>query len=337
MFARFLALIVVLTFTLQDAVVTATPTLVGYEHPLPTLGPVKHVKTDILDIAYYDSGPSSGPTVVLVHGFPYDINAYASVVPILQERGYRTIVPYLRGYAPTKFLSPSTPRDAEPAALGQDIKDLIDQLRIDKVIVAGYDWGTVAVNVFAAFYPERCLGMVAGNSYLLQNHTAGQEVSAPPAAEALRWYFYVLLTPRGLREIAESTKEWARVLWSKNSPQWHFTEAELDRTLPALQNSDFPVVAANFYRFGLNYYQGDGRYAALAERVDAQPKITVPAVTLDPEFSPVIPPQNASFAARFFTGPRIHQIVRNTGENIPQQNPKVFAEAIFQVAQLGRH
>jgi pimeloyl-ACP methyl ester carboxylesterase len=309
-------------------------TILSNTTSLPTLEPIQYVQTEsLLNIAYYDDGPTEAPVVILIHGFPYDINAYVDVAPQLVQKGYRVIVPYLRGFGTTTFLNQSTPRSSEQAAIGYDIIALMDALNIQKAIFAGYDWGTVAVNVAAALWPERCTGMVAANSYLIQNRSTAW-VPSSPDSEATKWYYYLFLTPRGFAALAQDPVGWARVLWAKNSPQWNFSDAELERTAPALYNPDFTTISVNFYRIRLLYAPGDPAYAQLADVLDSQPPISVPSVTLDPEFSVVFPPTNGSSTAKYFTGPRVHHIVPNTGENIPQQNPTAFVNAVIEVAGL---
>jgi pimeloyl-ACP methyl ester carboxylesterase len=298
------------------------------------LSPLKYANTStLLNVAYYEDGPATGDSVFLIHGFPYSIDTFASVVPILVERGYRVIIPYLRGYGETRFLYPDTYRSAEQAALGSDIIALMDALDIDKATFAGYDWGTVAVNVAAALWPHRSSGMVAANSYLIQNRTTAW-VPVDPASEALRWYYFIFLTPVGAAGLVENPKEWARVLWQKNSPEWNFTEAYLDLTTIAFQNPDYVDIVLNFYRNRLLYVPGDPKYADLAAALDYQPPITVPSVTLDPAESIIFPASNGSSTAKYFTGKRCHHIVPNVGEDLPYQAPEVFANAIFEVSKL---
>ncbi|KAI7977419.1 hypothetical protein EIK77_004835 [Talaromyces pinophilus] len=300
----------------------------------PHLTPLKYANTStLLNVAYYEAGPSNGSAVILVHGFPYSIDAFASVVPLLTEQGYRVIVPYLRGYGETSFLHPYTPRSAEQAALGSDLIALMDAIHIDKAIFAGYDWGTVVVNVAAAVWPERCNGHVAANSYLIQNRSTAW-VPLDPDSEALRWYYYVFLTARGAAGLASDPKGWARSLWQKNSIGWNFTEAYLDLTATAFENPDYVDIVLNFYRNRLLYAPGDPAYADLAARLDAQPPISVRSVTFDPENSVVFPPTNGTATAKYFTGPRCHFELPGVGENVPYQAPETFANAIFAVDDL---
>ncbi|EHK46945.1 putative epoxidase hydrolase [Trichoderma atroviride IMI 206040] len=280
-----------------------------------TLTPIRFVNTSTLSIAYYDSAPrdSAAPVAILVHGFPYSIDTYVDVVPKLSAKGYRLIVPYLRGHGTTSFLSPSTPRSAEQAALGKDIVDLMDALSTDKAIFAGFDWGSVAVNVAAALGPDRCTGMVAANSCLIQNRQTAW-ATAPSPSLATRWFLYVLLTPQAYSALA----------------------MELDAAVPAFRYPDYVDIATNFYKNRLLYAPGDPAYAELAGDLDLLPVIRVPSVTLDPDQAPVFPATNGSSTAQHFSGPRVHHIVQGCGENIPLQSPQVFAEAVLEVAALGR-
>ncbi|KAK2606724.1 hypothetical protein N8I77_005455 [Diaporthe amygdali] len=264
---------------------------------LPTLQPIQYTNTaSLLRIAYYDEGPRDGQTVILMHRFPYDINSFAEVAPRLVEQGYRVVVPYLRGYGDTRFLNQSTPRSAEQAALGYDLLTLMDALGIAHAILVGFDCGTIPVNVVAALWPERCDGMVAVGSYLTQDRNTAW-VPLDPDSEAARWAIY----PGHLgQELAAE-----------------FSEAELNRILPALQNPDFINITVDFYRNRLLFAPGDPAYAQLADALYKQPSISVPSMTLDPEFSTTFPATNGSTTTKYFTDARVHHIVQGAGENIP--------------------
>ncbi|KAH8697964.1 putative epoxide hydrolase [Talaromyces proteolyticus] len=319
---------------LFSALLAVEVTVNAANSPPPSrLAPLKFANTSTLNVAYYETGPSNGSAVILVHGFPYSIDAFAPVVPLLREKGYRVVVPYLRGYGETSFIHPSTARSAEQAALGSDIIALMDAINIDKAIFAGYDWGTVAVNVAAAVWPERCNGHVAANSYLIQNRTTAW-VPLSPDAEALRWYYYLFLTARGAAGLSSNPKNWARTLWQKNSIGWEFSEEYLDITATAFENPDYVDIVVNFYRNRLLYAPGDPRYTDLAALLDAQPPISVRSVTFDPENSVVFPPTNGSSTAQYFTGPRCHYVLPNVAENVPFQAPGLFASAVFAVDGL---
>jgi pimeloyl-ACP methyl ester carboxylesterase len=303
---------------------------------LPTLQPLQYAETaSLLRIAYYDEGPRDGQTVILMHGFPYDINSFAEVAPRLVEKGYRVIVPYLRGYGDSQFLNESTPRSAEQAAFGYDLLTLMDALNIEHAILAGFDWGTIPVNVVAALWPERCDGIVAVGSYLIQDRSTAW-VPSDPDSEAARWYFYLFLTPRGYAALEQQLRAYTRAIWARNSPRWNFSETEVDRSLPALQNPDFVNITVDFYRNRLLFAPGDPAYAQLADELDKQPSISVPSVTLDPEFSTTFPATNGSATAKYFTGTRVHHVVQGAGENIPQQSPGAFVDAILEVDSLSK-
>lgn len=301
---------------------------------LPTLQPIHFVNTaSLLRIGYFDAGPKDGQVVILLHGFPYDINSFADVAPQLITKGYRVIAPYLRGYGPTRFLNASTPRSADQAALGYDLLTLMDALHIEHAILAGFDWGTIPVNVVAALWPERVDGIVAVGSYLIQDRSTAW-IPADPESESARWYFYLFLTPRGYAALASQLRAYARSIWAKNSPQWKFSDAEFERTLPALYNPDFIDISVNFYKNKLLYAPGDPAYERLLNALDEQPTIGVPAITLDPQNSTTFPATDGSLSAKFFTGKRVHRVVKDTGENIPQQNPGAFVDAIVEVDGL---
>ncbi|KAJ3496976.1 hypothetical protein NLG97_g2258 [Lecanicillium saksenae] len=302
----------------------------------PQLAPLHHVNTSTgLSVAYYEAGPSNGRPVILCHGFPFSIETYASVVPVLTQHNYRVIVPYLRGYGETRILNVTAARTAEQAALGSDLIALMDAMHIDKAIVGGYDWGSVAVNVAAALWPSRIIGMVATSSYLIQNRATAWDPSSADS-EALMWYYYAFLTPRGAAGLASDPKGWARSIWRKNSVEKPIDEAYFGRTATAFNNPDYVDLAVNFYRNRLLYAPGAPEYAELAAKLDRQPPITVPSVTLDPADDLILPPKNASATASFFRNSRCHHIVRGAGHDIPHDAPLVFARAILEVDNLAR-
>ena len=310
---------------------TSTNTTVST--PSPSLAPLSYVETDLLNIAYYEAGPSDGPVVILCHGWPYDINSYIEVAPDLARRGYRVLVPYLRGTGPTKFIYTDTFRSGEQAALGADIVAFMDALKIPKAIFAGYDWGGRGACVAAALWPERCLGLVSVNSYLIQNLSVAW-VPLAPAIEAGLWFFYYFLTPRGAAALAQTPKEIARVVWTRNSPHWNFTEADLDRASTTFNNPDYVDVVLHSYRHRLLYASGDPHYAELEAKLLKQPPITVPAVTLDGLADGSSPPTNGSSSEGHFTGPRVHYEVPLAGHNLPQEAPQAFINAVLEVASL---
>lgn len=305
--------------------------------PMPLqLAPLHHVNTSTgLSVAYYEGGPSNGRPVILCHGFPFSIETYASIVPILIQNNYRVIVPYLRGYGETRIVNATAARTAEQAALGSDLIGLMDAMHIEKAIIGGYDWGSVAVNVAAALWPSRVIGMVATSSYLIQNRATAWAPSTADS-EALMWYYYAFLTPRGAAGLASDPRGWAFSIWRKNSVEKPIDGVYFNRTAAAFINPDYVDLALNFYRNRLLYAPGAPEYGALAAKLDQQPPITVPSVTLDPADDLILPPMNASLTAKFFRNRRCHHIVRGAGHDLPHDAPQVFAKAILEVDALVR-
>ena len=288
------------------------------------LEPLRSVDAGVLSIAYYEEGPADGPVVVLLHGFPYDIHSYVDVAPILAAKGCRVVVPYLRGYGPTRFLEQATPRSGEQAAIGADLIALLDALSIKRAIFAGYDWGGRAACVGAALWPERCMGLVAVNGYLIQD-IARAMVPAKPQQEVAYWYQYYFQIERGRAGLAANRQEIARILWKQWSPNWQFDDAAFARTAVAFDNPDFVDVAIHSYRHRYGLAEGDPKYAALERRLAAQPVIAVPAITLDGGADGVAPARDGGAHAAKFANRRAHRIVPHAGHNLPQEEPEAFA------------
>ncbi|MFE1241979.1 alpha/beta fold hydrolase [Streptomyces tendae] len=297
------------------------------------LTPLRRVRTDVLDVAYHEAGPADGDTVLLLHGFPYDVHSYVDVAPLLAGHGFHVVVPYLRGHGPTVFLSPSTPRSGQQAALGADVLALMDALGIERAYLAGYDWGGRAACVTAALWPERVLGLVSVNGYLIQDIGAATR-PLPPEREAGFWYFYYFLTERGRAGLAADPREVARVIWERNSPEWAFHTRDLDRTARAFANPDYTDVVIHSYRHRLGFAPGADAYAKLEARLAALPPVPVPTVTLDGLADGNFPATDGSATARHFTGPRLHRKVAGAGHNLPQERPEAFAAAVCDVRAL---
>ena len=306
-----------------------------WRKPRRGLGPIKHVRTDLLDIAYHEVGRPDGPVVLLGHGYPYGPEAFAEVAPELARRGYRVLTPYLRGHGHTTFLSADTFRSGQQAALGSDWIAFMDALEIPRAIFAGYDWGGRGLCVAAALWPERCAALVSVNSYLVQN-LAPEVVNVPidPKLEAVRWYFRYFATEVGRVGLKKNSKEIARVIWKNNSPTWHFTEADLDRAAAHMGNPDYVPVVLHVYRHRLLTEGGDPQYDALEAKLLKQPVITVPTVTLDGATDGNFPPTDGTGSAKMFTGPRVHHVVADAGHNLPQEKPWAFVVAILEAARL---
>jgi pimeloyl-ACP methyl ester carboxylesterase len=294
------------------------------------LEPLRNVDAGVLNIAYYEAGPADGPAVLLMHGFPYDVHAYVDVAPQLAAQGCRVIVPYLRGYGPTRFRDRTTPRSGEQAALGADLLALIDALGIKRVVVAGYDWGGRAACVVAALWPERCIGLVSLNSYNIQD-IAKAMVPARPDREVPLWYQYYFQLERGRAGLAANRRDIARILWQQWSPNWQFDDGCFERTALAHDNPDYVDVVIHSYRHRFGLAEGDPRYAELQRRLAAQPPITVPTITLDGEEDGVIFPTDGRASAPKFTGPRVHRVIPRAGHNLPQEAPEAFAAAVLEL------
>jgi pimeloyl-ACP methyl ester carboxylesterase len=301
--------------------------------PAPRLEPLRYVRTDALEVAYFEAGPSDGEVALLLHGFPYDIHSYVDVIPRLAQAGHRVIVPYLRGHGPTRFLDSATPRSGQQAAIGADVIALLDALDIPRAVFAGYDWGGRAACVAAALWPQRCAGIVSVNNYLIQD-IANAMTPIRPDLEAGLWYFYYFLTERGRAGLTASRRDIARVIWTRNSPNWHFDEAVLERAAVSFDNPDYVDVVLHSYRHRLGFAPSYPPHDELEKKLAALPAITVPAVTLDGMADGNFPATDGSASARHFTGPRVHHQVPNAGHNLPQEAPAAFASAVLELAGL---
>jgi len=279
-----------------------------------------------LQVAYLDHAPADGWPCLMGHGFPYDVHAYAEVAPILAAAGARVIVPYLRGYGPTRFRSAETPRSGEQAALGADMLALMDALKIERAVLGGYDWGGRAACVVSALWPQRVVALVSGNSYNIQNIARSWE-PAPPAAEAAYWYQYYFHAERGRRGLAKDRRGIARLLWQMWSPTWAFDDATFEHTAPAFDNPDFVEVVIHSYRHRYGLVPGDPAVAHIETRLTAQPPITVPAITIDGDADGVS--SGTAHHARRFTGPHQHRVFADAGHNLPQERPADWAQAVL--------
>lgn len=295
------------------------------------LGPLKQIDAGSLNVGYAESGPADGPAVLLLHGWPYDIHSYAEVVPLLAAQGYRTIVPFLRGYGTTRFRSDETLRNGQQAVVAVDAVAFLDALGIDRAIVAGFDWGARTADIVAALWPERCRGLVSVSGYLIGSQAAGQ-APLPPEAELQWWYQYYFATERGRAGYDANRRDFARLIWRLASPQWAFDDATFDRTAASFDNPDHVDVVIHNYRWRLGLADGEAQYAGLEERLAAGPLITVPAITLEGDANGAPHPDPTAYAAKF-TGPYQHRTVAGgIGHNLPQEAPQAFAEAVADVA-----
>jgi len=298
------------------------------------LQPLRHLTAGVLEVALYETGPVDGPPVFLMHGFPYDIHAYAEVAPLLAAQGCRVYVPFLRGFGATRFLDQATPRSGEQAALGADLLALMDALAVPRAVLAGYDWGGRAACVVAALWPERCTGLVSLNSYNIQNIATAMSPDTPDKEHSL-WYQYYFHSERGRAGLAADRRAFCRLLWKLWSPTWGFDDATFERSAAAFDNPDFVDVVIQSYRHRFGLVAGDPALAGVEARLAAQPAIRVPSITFDGADDGVRPPAAAAQQARFFTGPRSHHIVPGAGHNLPQEKPQLFASAVLELVQPG--
>jgi pimeloyl-ACP methyl ester carboxylesterase len=296
------------------------------------LEPLRHVDAGVLDIAYYEAGPADGPVVMLMHGFPYDIHSFVDVAPRLAAQGCRVIVPYLRGYGPTRFRDKATPRSGEQAAVGADMMALMDALGIRRAVFAGYDWGGRAACIGAALWPERCIGLVSVNSYLIQD-IAGAMAPARPEREVPLWYQYYFQIERGRAGLAANRRGIAKILWQQWSPNWQFDDACFERTAVAHDNPDYVDVVIHSYRHRYGLAEGDPQYAGLQRRLAALPPITVSAITLDGAGDGVAVVTDGSASAAKFTGRRSHHVIPRAGHNLPQEEPEAFVAAVMELVK----
>lgn len=299
---------------------------------MEALQPLRTVDAGVLAIAYHEAGPADGPPVLLMHGFPYDIHAYAEVVPPLVQAGCRVVVPYLRGYGPTRFLRDDTMRSGEQAALGADLLALMDALAIPRAVLAGYDWGGRACCVVAALWPQRCAGLVSFNSYNIFDHARALEPDTPENERKL-WYQYYFHSERGREGLRRDRRGIARLLWRTWSPTWRFDDATFERTAAAFDNPDFVDVVIHSYRHRYNLVAGDPAYADIERRLATQPSVTVPTITFDGADDGVRSPSAAAAHAHRFVGSREHHVVPGVGHDMPQEAPAVFADAVLRLVR----
>jgi pimeloyl-ACP methyl ester carboxylesterase len=298
----------------------------------PPLGPVKQIDAGVLSVGHVDAGRAGAPVVLLLHGWPYDIHSFAEVVPLLTAAGHRVIVPYLRGYGATRFLSASTPRNGQQAALAVDTVALMDALKIERAILAGFDWGARTADVVAALWPERCMGLVSVSGYLIGSQDANK-IPLPPAAELAWWYQYYFATERGRAGYDRYRREFAKLIWQLASPRWEFDDATFNRSAASFDNPDHVSIVIHNYRWRLGLAQGESQYDELERRLAAAPRISVPTITLEGDANGAPHPEPSAYAARF-SGRYVHRLIPGgVGHNLPQEAPKAFAAAIEDIAR----
>ena len=293
-------------------------------------GPVRQIDAGVLDVGYVEVGPADGQPVVLLHGWPYDIHSYADVAPALGDAGYRVVVPYLRGYGTTRFLSDQTPRNGQQSALALDVIKLLDALDIDTAIVAGFDWGARSANIVAALWPERCKAMVSVSGYLIGNQAAGT-APLPPPAELSWWYQFYFATERGRAGYDTYRHDFAKLIWHTASPTWHFDDETFERSASAFDNPDHVDIVIDNYRWRLGLTSGERQYDDLEQQLASGPPITVPTITLEGDANGAPHPEPSAYKTKF-TGPYSHRTISGgVGHNLPQEAPRPFVDAIIDV------
>ena len=306
--------------------VTQLPTI--KEGTKTSFGPLKQIDAGILNVGYAEAGPANGSPVILLHGWPYDIHSFVEVAPLLASAGYRVIVPYLRGYGATRFLSNEAPRNGQQAALAVDAIDLMDALKIEKAIIGGFDWGGRTVNIMAALWPQRCKAMVSVSGYLIGNQEAGK-MPLPPKAELQWWYQFYFATERGRQGYDKYRRDFSRLIWQIASPQWDFDDATFDRSAAAFDNPDHVAIVIDNYRWRLGIAEGEAKYADLEKRLAQAPVISVPTITMEGDANGAPHPEPSDYR-KMFTGKYEHRtITGGIGHNLPQEAPQAFAQTII--------
>ena len=296
-----------------------------------SFAPLKQIDAGLLNVSYAEAGPADGPPVVLLHGWPYDIYSFVDVAPLLASAGHRVIVPYLRGYGPTRFLSAATLRNGEPAVVALDIIALMDALKIEKPIIGGFDWGARTADIIAALWPERCKALVSVSGYLIGSQASGK-LPLPPAAELQWWYQFYFATERGREGYDKNRRDFNKLIWHQASPQWKFDDATFDRSAASFDNPDHVAITIHNYRWRQGLADGEAKYADIEKRLATAPTIGVPTITMegDDNGAPHAPP---SVYAKQFTGKYSHRnLTGGIGHNLPQEAPQAFAEAIVDLA-----
>jgi len=325
----------------QLGVMAAARAQSGDGQPMPSprsgmntsFAPLKQIDAGLLNIAYAEAGPADGPPVILLHGWPYDIYSFVDVTPLLASSGYRVIVPYLRGYGATRFLSSDTMRNGQPSAVAVDIIALMDALKIQKAVLAGFDWGARTADIIAALRPERCKALVSVSGYLIGSQASG-ELPLPPAAELQWWYQFYFATDRGKAGYDKNRHDFAKLIWRQASPKWNFDDATFERSAAAFDNPDHVEIVIHNYRWRQGLAQGEAKYDAFETQLAASPVITVPTITLEGDANGAPHPPPSAYAAKFSGKYANRTIGGGVGHNLPQEAPQAFAQAVIDADRL---
>ena len=297
-----------------------------------SFGPLKQIDAGLLSVGYAEAGPHNGPAVILLHGWPYDIHSFVDVAPMLASAGCRVIVPYVRGYGTTRFLSSDTFRNGQPSAVALDTIALMDVLEIQKATLAGFDWGARSANIIAALWPERCNAMVSVSGYLIGN-PAAEKMPLPPSAELQWWYEFYFATERGRTGYDKYRRPFSRLIWQLASPDWKFDDATFDRSAAAFDNPDHVAIVIHNYRWRLGLAPGEAKYDEVDKKLATAPVITVPTITLEGDANGAPHPEPTAYAKKF-SGKYQHRTIKGgIGHNLPQEAPTAFAEAVIDIAE----
>jgi pimeloyl-ACP methyl ester carboxylesterase len=295
-----------------------------------SFGTLRQVDAGVLNVGYAEAGPADGPAVILLHGWPYDIHTYVDVAPLLASAGYRVIVPYLRGYGTTRFLSSETVRNGQQSVVAVDVIALMDALNIATATVAGCDWGARTANIVAALWPERCRGHVSVSGYLIGSQEANK-MPLPPKAELEWWYQYYFATERGRAGYDKHRREFSKLIWQLASPKWNFDDATFDRSASAFDNPDHVSIVIHNYRWRLGVAEGEAKYDSLEKRLAVFPTIGVPTITLEGDANGAPHPDPSAYAKKFSGKYEHRQIIGGIGHNLPQEAPRDFAQAVIDI------
>jgi pimeloyl-ACP methyl ester carboxylesterase len=315
------------------AALAATPLATRAQTKAAAFPALRQVDAGLLNVGYVEMGPANGPVALLLHGWPYDIYSFVDVAPLLTAAGFRVLVPFLRGYGATRFLSKDTVRNGQQAVVAVDAVAFLDALKVEKAIVAGFDWGARTANIMAALWPARCSAMVSVSGYLIGSQAANKQ-PLPPQAELEWWYQFYFATERGRLGYEKYRREFSKLIWQLASPKWHFDDATFDRSAAAFDNPDHVAVVIHNYRWRLGLADGEARYDDDEKQLAAGPPIHVPTITLEGDANGAPHPPPEAYA-RKFTGPYAHRLITGgIGHNLPQEAPQAFAQAVIDVAHL---
>jgi len=312
------------------ATATSAPSMTGAH---TSFGSLKQIDAGVLNIGYAEVGPADGPAILLLHGWPYDIYSYVDVAPILASAGYRVLIPYLRGYGTTRFLSDDTPRNGQQAALASDMIAFLDALQIKQAVVAGYDWGARTADIMAALWPERCKGLVSVSGYLIGSQEINKK-PLPPKAELSWWYQFYFATERGRAGYAANTLDFVRLIWETASPTWKFSDETFNRSASAFDNPDHVAITIHNYRWRLALAEGEAKYDVLESQLAKLPVITIPTITMEGDANGAPHPAPSAYASKFSGKYEHRDVTGGIGHNLPQEAPEAFAKAVLDVAKL---